>query len=387
MECDVCKQTKNAVYKCDTCKTRNCKACGMLTSSEVKVLELNSRVMKFNCTKCRDTDPIDIYQKLVRGKDELVRTKDKLIITKDRLIESLENEIEKLKEEVEDMQSRNQNIKGELESRLKYSEVIGRKNDDILVVKPKKVQESFVTKTVIQEKVDPEKIKVGVSRMKYIKDGGVAISCERKEDLINVSNSIQKQLGEDYEVKIPQKKCPKIKIVNVEEKLLSDGDFIEKIILQNAITTREDERKITLLKHYKGKNGQEGKESVVLEVDSNTYSLLNKKERLSIGWKSYRFYDHINVIQCFKCYKFGHIAQECKLRKNICPKCAGEHKSDECRSKEKICINCKHAAEVLKVPNVEYNHTAYDRNCEAYKRVYKGLEQRVNYPCIFTNQK
>lgn len=386
MECDVCKQTKNAAYRCDTCRNRQCKACGLLTSSEVKVLELNSRVMKFNCTKCRDTDPADIYQKLIRSKDEVIRTKDKLIATKDRLIEGLEQQIQSQKQEVEDMKIRNQSY----EEKLKYSEVVTKQKscDDVLVIKPKKNQESYITKSVIQEKIVPEEIKAGVSRMKYIKDGGVAISCDKKEDLINVSNSIQKKLGEDYEVTIPKKKCPKIKIINVEEKLLSDQeDFIEKIILQNSITTKEEDRKINILKHYKGKKGQEDRETVVVEVDSNTYSMLKSREKLSIGWKSYRFFDHINVIQCFNCYKYGHIANECRSKKNICPKCAGEHKIDECRTQETSCSNCKYAAEILKVPNVDYNHRAYDRSCQAYKKVYRELEQRINYPDIFSNQK
>lgn len=43
------------------------------------------------------------------------------------------------------------------ENRSKYSEVIGRKSNDVLVVKPKKVQESFVTKTESQERVNRKK--------------------------------------------------------------------------------------------------------------------------------------------------------------------------------------------------------------------------------------
>jgi hypothetical protein len=221
--------------------------------------------------------------------------------------------------------------------------------------------------------------------MKYIKEGGVAISCDMNEDLINVSKSIKEQLGEDYEVKIPEKKCPQIKIVNVDIKMLAnEDDFLEKIILQNGITTEDSQRELTLVKHYKGK---QEKESVILEVDPITYSLMQKREKLCIGWKSYRFFDHLNVVQCFKCYKFGHTATKCRSDKNVCPKCAGAHKAQECQSSEIICSNCKYAAEVLKVPNIDYKHVVYDRGCEAYKRIYKELEQKVNYPNIYLKQK
>lgn len=385
MECDICEQLRGPVYKCDICRSRNCKACGQLTSSEVKVLELNSRVMIFNCKKCRDSDHIKIFQELVISKDKLVQTKDKLIETKDYLIRSMEVQMNSLKKEVKDLKNKNQHVETEREDRLKYSEVIGKKCNEVLIVKPKdKVQVSSVTKAVIQENVELEKIKVGVSNMKYVKDGGVAISCERKEDLMNVSNNIQKKLGKDYEVNIPDKKCPKIKIINVEQKLFSnENDFIEKIILQNAITTGDEDRKISIVKHFQGKKCQDGKESVVLEVDSKTYGLITEKEKLSIGWKSYRFFDYINVVQCFKCSKFGHIAKDCRCDGNICPRCTGEHQLKECKSQDTVCANCKYAKEVLKVPNINYNHPAYDKNCEAYKRIYRELEQRINYPSIF----
>lgn len=43
-----------------------------------------------------------------------------------------------------------------------------------------------------------------------------------------MSNIIPEHLGEEYEMKILQKECAKIKIINVDEKLLSKivgGDF------------------------------------------------------------------------------------------------------------------------------------------------------------------
>ena len=73
-------------------------------------------------------------------------------------------------------------------------------------------------------------------------------NCEKKEDLFSVSDSIKKRFGEDYEIRIPEKKCPRIKIINVEEKLLTDkNEFIDKIIMQNAITTRGSKRKISII--------------------------------------------------------------------------------------------------------------------------------------------
>lgn len=384
MECEVCKQHRTAVFKCDICKLQSCKSCGQLTSSEVKVLELTSRVLKFYCVKCREHEPASMFQLLVQCKDELIDTKEAVISTKDCLIESLKEQIVQLKGELGGSAGGNQRVE---QDRLKYNEVVAgrKKSSEVLVVKPKRVQESIVTRTQIEEKIDPGAIKAGVSKMKFLRDGAVAISCERKEDLVSVSDSIRRQFGGEFEIKIPEKRCPRIKIINVEEKMLaSESDFIEKIVLQNAITTTEAERKISVVTHFKGKRG---KESVVLEVDSCTYSLIQKKEKLSIGWRSYTYFDHINIVQCFRCYKFGHMAKDCKSEKNVCPKCTGDHKVDICQSQQIVCTNCKFATDVLRVPNIDCNHLAFDKNCETYKRIYRELEQKVSYPGIYPSQR
>lgn len=80
------------------------------------------------------------------------------------------------------------------------------------------------------------------------------------------------------------------------------------------------------------------------------------------------------------------MASKCKREKEICPKCAGDHRSNRCESDEEICINCKYASETLKIPNIDYNHTAFNRNCEAYKRIYGQIQQKVNYPEIYRSK-
>ena len=52
-----------------------------------------------------------------------------------------------------------------------------------------------------------------------------------------------------------------------------------------------------------------------------------------------------------------------------------------------VCNNYKYAAEVLKVPNMNFNHFAYDKNYAAYHKIYKDLEQKINYPFIYSLQK
>ena len=89
------------------------------------------------------------------------------------------------------------------------------------------------------------------------------------------------------------------------------NEFIDKIIIQNATTTRESEKNISVITQFKGK------QSVILEVDANTYGLIHKKEKLSIGWRSYTYFNYINILQCFKCCKFGHMDKIARVKKQF----------------------------------------------------------------------
>lgn len=67
MECSICRESKE-VFKCDECGILVCKLCGKLTSSEVKVLQLASRVMRFHCDECKAVvKPLFTKAELLKG--------------------------------------------------------------------------------------------------------------------------------------------------------------------------------------------------------------------------------------------------------------------------------------------------------------------------------
>ena len=45
--------------------------------------------------------------------------------------------------------------------------------------------------------------------------------------------------------------------------------------------------------------------------------------------------------QCRNCWQFGHPARTCRLRQQVCGRCAGEHSADDCSSEHPQCPNCK----------------------------------------------
>lgn len=377
MKCSVCKDTKE-VFRCDACEEGVCKSCMSLTSSEIKVLQLNNRVMKLYCEQCNRVQTCPLLQEIIRAKEELIESKNGIIADKEKMLTVKDEIISMLRKEIEMLKSENPlgNCK------TGYSEAVKKSKTEVLVVKPKKAkQDSSMTKQVVEEKVNPSTLGVGIARMRYVREGGLAISCRGDKDVQSVSEIVRQELGGDYEVKIPTKKNPKIKIFNVDEKLLVDSEeFIEKMITQNIINTPPPQRVLKIIEHYKDKKGRT---NIIVELDPITYGKIEKKEVLYIGWRTCRFINHINIIQCYQCWKFGHFAKNCKKVESTCPRCSGKHRSNECTSDEEACVNCKYAAEVLRIPNIDYHHTAISKKCVAYKRIYEQLEQRVNYPDIY----
>lgn len=381
MKCTVCKEQKE-VFKCDACQSTVCKTCMSLTSSEVKVLQLTSRVMKLYCAQCSKVETYLLLQEIIKAKEQLIEDKVEIIHNKDEILALKEEMIDRLKIEVEELKSR-LSMGG---CGTRYSEAVKKSRTEVVVVKPKKSnQESSTTKQIVEEKINPSTLGVGIARVKYVKEGGLAISCSGKKDIQSVSDTVKQQLGEEYEVEIPLKKNPKIKIFNVDKKLIEDTEeFLEKIITQNAITTPLPKRVMKVVGHYEDKKKRT---NVIMELDPSTYENITKREVLYLGWRTCRYIDHLNVIQCYRCWRFGHMAKDCRKRENTCSKCAGDHKFNDCTSDEETCVNCRFASQVLRIPNIDYRHTAASKKCEAYKRVCEQLRLRVNYPDIYNKNK
>lgn len=376
MICDLCKQIKvknKDIFSCDGCGKSVCKECGTLTASEIKVLQLSTRVMKFHCPNCINGDTVNLYH-------QLLRTKEAAIEDKNSIISLLKQEIMELNER---LKIDKQNI-----VRCDYSNAVKKQKEEVIIVKPIDVnQNSEKTKLNIEEKVNPCDLGVGVTRVKFIRDGGVAIKYSKNENgsVEDVCSNIKESLGQSYEVKIPVKRNPRIILFNIHQRELEDEEnLIERMVLQNSITTQANEREIKIVHSFKNRKGMF---NVIMQIDMKSYECIGSKEILHIGWRSYFFKESLNVKQCFNCWKFGHLAKDCKKETPTCQNCAGEHKEKDCKSTIICCANCKYAVEVLKITNINCNHKAYDKNCEAYKKVVEQLQQRINYPEMYSNNK
>ncbi|KAL3281450.1 hypothetical protein HHI36_004659 [Cryptolaemus montrouzieri] len=111
----------------------------------------------------------------------------------------------------------------------------------------------------------------------------------------NISEDLQANLGNEYEVEIPKKKNPRIKIIGLKKEMPADQEkLINNIILQNGLGTSSDQRIIEMVTLYENKKE---KMDVILEMDPDTYSTISNKCRFECEWKLLVYWLEIVCLQ------------------------------------------------------------------------------------------
>jgi hypothetical protein len=73
--------------------------------------------------------------------------------------------------------------------------------------------------------------------------------------------------------------------------------------------------------------------------------------------------------QCYKCFKYGHVAKYCRAENQICSRCGGaNHKFDNCpnSNQQPMCCNCKG------------EHTATSSNCPKFKDYQQKIQKTID---------
>lgn len=90
---------------------------------------------------------------------------------------------------------------------------------NVVIIKPKKEQESNTTKQDIQKYIRPQDLEVGIAGVRNISKGGMIIECDKKEDTLKVKEAVEEKLPERYNVRTPELINPSIKILDIQDYL------------------------------------------------------------------------------------------------------------------------------------------------------------------------
>lgn len=281
-----------------------------------------------------------------------------------------------IEESLDSMKKDIQTIKNAITTKT-YSEVLqGKKQDKpkntSVIIKSKVNQDPLKTQREIQEKIKPNELKIGITKSHPNKQGNLLINCSNKEESEALKLAIERTMGDKYEIKMPNLRLPRVKIVNYNGNL-KQADIEERIRNQNKWITEEDNFKITYIKHIKNKNTR----TIFGECTAGLFHKMMEVKKLCIGWERYPIYEDLTVPKCYNCQGFYHKSIVCKS-KMVCHICAGEHDGKTCENQEKKCKNCL-------ISNTKYEtkydtgHAANDKNCPSYKYQLEIIKSKIDY--------
>ncbi|KAJ6647699.1 putative 50 kDa protein in type I retrotransposable element R1DM [Pseudolycoriella hygida] len=239
-----------------------------------------------------------------------------------------------------------------------------KKSDAVILIKPKKNQNSDKTEDDVKQNINPQSLKF--SKICKGPNGGVAIVCDEKL----IEKIVKEKLSDGYNVQAKIVRS-KIKIVGID-KLLSSDEILSAIKNQNSLLESSD---IKFIYSYVVK--RTNTKSVVIEMDSELARKCLNIGELKIMWKKCHVYKQISLYSCYKCNGFNHKASQCKNEKS-CRQCAGNHDVKQCDSDELICINCKIANKNFGL-KLNLNHKLNSNQCTVYKNKVQALENQVAF--------
>ena len=100
--------------------------------------------------------------------------------------------------------------------------------------------------------------------------------------------------------------------------------------------------------------------------------------RVYMGLRSYRVYDHFHVKRCNGCQQLGHYIAQCTAQLKTCASCSENHETNNCTHVNTpdfvpTCCNCK------KSENVDCKHKASSLACPHYKAAQARLQNSILY--------
>jgi hypothetical protein len=240
-----------------------------------------------------------------------------------------------------------------------------------------KLKSSEETKSLVQKIIRPDEMKLHVRGLRKIRNGGVVISTDSKEDVLKLKQSAELSTS-GLTVGEPPKRKPRIVVIGVPV-TMQEPEVFKCIFQQNLAGKLEDWslEKFTSSIKLSHKSGKKDAETCnyIIEVPAVIRKALILNDRVFINWSSCPVRDFTLVTRCYKCQQYGHAAKTCKAESNSCGHCGSVgHTIKECSrlADPPICATCMH----YKKP---CNHTTGDPECPARQMAEKRYVNSIDY--------
>lgn len=237
-----------------------------------------------------------------------------------------------------------------------------RRNDAILI----KAKDQSTYADIIKEmkrSVDPKQMDTNVVGLRRSRKNDILIVVAKGSKTENFSAAIQNALKEKAEVTaLDYDPVTYVDIRDIEEDTTQEEviSCIEKIIGEESGIK------------CKMKPCFAGTQMATITVRRKYADQLMKQGRVRIGWTNCRVKGRVNVLKCYKCLCYGHIAKDCQGpdRSAICYKCGSiDHKIADCPNPA-ACVACTDSG------YQDVSHVLGSRECRRFKEEFEKRKVR-----------
>ncbi|GIX97336.1 uncharacterized protein CDAR_427381 [Caerostris darwini] len=207
----------------------------------------------------------------------------------------------------------------------------------LVYAKIEALEDSVKLKKLLEKNVSLEREGIKLVRSRPI-NKGLAITPANKESAENLTAALTKSeaLQGKIVVKSPVKKNSRIVVHDLDKSDCRSREKKKKFLSLLAKDNHLPEGKMQVRFRLKGRGS---KEHWVIEVDP-IIKELGDQRRILAGFSTYRFKDYLEPIQCFKCYKYGHLQAKCIESEQCCSTCPEKHSYKTCKQDTESCRNC-----------------------------------------------
>jgi hypothetical protein len=348
-----CTNLSKAEYRVISCKTRECK-------------------LKWFCDDCE-------------GKREFPPEMMFVLQENKRLNEKIQNLLEQKDYfQNKDADSKSDTPIKQIPGKGLYSAVVAstptikhkESPNNILIVKPTNNDDKVNMMNMLKQSVKPTALKTNIVSCTQKQSGTVVIQCQDDISCTTLQESINTELNDKvnvYKAKVKKARL-EFSVYHDETELPESLDVIaETIIEQNQLHEYIQDCHLKVLKVRKLAH----MDIVIIEVSKDTKDFIQKRNnKLGFGWINVKLREHVHIIHCYKCQKYGHTQKDCKSPHSNCGRCGYEHDTKECECDVIYCINCHHHNEMYGT-TFDCNHKAHDKiKCKVYSNTKDRVRKR-----------
>lgn len=253
----------------------------------------------------------------------------------------------------------------------------------VLVEPMDKSVSSDETMKLLKSAIDPAACGLSVTHMNRARNGGIVVNLANKEDAEKVKLSLSAMERPTIRGSDIKRNRPRI-ILPMVEASLEDAELIKCLLKQNERIRAEFEdveslQKDATIKFKSTYRRDPVFKNVIMEVSPKLRRLMCGTPT-NLNWQRVYARDHVSLLQCYRCYEYGHKSAECKDTQK-CGYCAGEHEYKQCKSETPICIVCKRANMLVKDPKsrVKTCHDARASECPTTRRMINAIVRSIDY--------